>query len=144
MSGKPLTIVVVDDDQIDVMAIERSLRKSRVGNPIVVASDGVDALHLLRGENGKTVPKRPYIILLDINMPRMDGHQFLTELRADPVLSDAVVFMLTTSKEEEDVLACYAKYVAGYIVKGNAGIDFLSAVELVDHFWKIVELPKGA
>ncbi len=86
-------ILVVDDDEVAVMAVRRALRQHRIDNPVVVANDGLHALELLRsGAVG-----RPYIILLDINMPRMTGLEFLSVIRADRDLSSSVVFVMTTS-----------------------------------------------
>ena len=86
---------------------------------------------------------RPDLILLDLNMPRMNGLEMLAELRNDPVLSSAVVFVLTTSKADEDIVVAYQQHVAGYIVKSQVGDGFLRIMGMLDHYWRVVELPVG-
>lgn len=135
---KEVTILVVDDDDVDVMGVERALKKLRIGNPLVRARDGLEALALLRAP--EVIP-RPYIILLDINMPRMNGLEMLAELRADAALSSSVVFILTTSKDDADKVAAYQQHVAGYIIKSQVGDGFLRVLEMLDHYWRVVELP---
>jgi len=139
--AQPLNILLVEDDDGDAMAVERAFRKHKIANPIMRAIDGIEALEVLRGENGKEKIKPPYLILIDLNMPRMNGIQLVKALRADPALQKSVVFVLTTSKREEDKVAAYDLNVAGYIVKETAGRDFLNLVSLVDAYWRIVELP---
>lgn len=132
------TILLVEDDDVDVMAVERALKKLKVANRIVRARDGLEALALLRDSQAVN---RPYIILLDINMPRMNGIEMLAELRQDEHLCGAVVFVLTTSKSDEDKVAAYRKNIAGYIVKEQLGDGFLRIMEMIDHYWRVVELP---
>jgi CheY-like chemotaxis protein len=136
-----VTILLVEDDEVDVRAINRGLEKQKIANPVIPASDGVEALQLLRGEGGKTKVPRPYLILLDLNMPRMNGIQFLQELRKDPKLSDSIVFVLTTSAAEEDQVAAYKEHIAGYLVKADAGENFLKAIQLLDKFVITVQFP---
>ncbi|OUR60646.1 two-component system response regulator [Colwellia sp. 39_35_sub15_T18] len=139
MAKKPtdVTLLLVEDDDIDAMTIERSFLKQRIANPIVRAYDGIEALDLLR----KGDVSRPLIVLLDLQMPRMGGIEFLKEIRADESLSDLVVFVLTTSKSEEDMLLSYRQHIAGYFVKGEAGEKFLDIVNVLDSYWKVVHLP---
>jgi CheY-like chemotaxis protein len=134
---KTISLLIVDDDDIDATALRRALHKLKLLNPLYRAKDGVEALELLR--NGE-VPS-PYIILLDINMPRMNGIEFLEVLRADPNLTHSVVFILTTSKSDEDILAAYREHVAGYLLKQRMDSDFLQVVGLLDHYWRVIELP---
>ena len=136
-----VTVLLVDDDDVDVKAVRRAFRKAKIANPMQVARDGVEALAMLRGEEGHTALSRPYIIILDLNMPRMDGREFLTELRKDPIHHDAVVFVLTTSQADEDRAASYDKNVAGYIVKSDVGEGFLNVTNLLDCYWRVVLLP---
>ncbi len=137
-----VNLLLVDDDDVDVMGLKRAFTKSRIGNPITVARDGIEALEILRGQNGKAKLPKPHLILLDLNMPRMDGIEFLEALRADEDLRTAVVFMITTSKAEEDKARAYGHNVAGYIVKQDPASTFLQAVSLLEHYWKIVEFPQ--
>lgn len=134
---KHATILLVEDDDIDAMIIERAFKKLKIINPMVRAKDGIIALELLK--NG-TVAK-PYLMLLDLNMPRMGGLELLTELRKDEYLRNSVVFVLTTSKDDEDKLAAYDKNIAGYILKEKLQDGFEELVKLLDHYWRLVELP---
>lgn len=134
---KEVSLLIVDDDDIDAIALERALRKLRLLNSVFRARDGREALELLRDG---TVPA-PYIILLDLNMPRMNGLEFLEALRTDPLLTHVVVFVLTTSKSDEDMVAAYRKHVAGYIFKQHMDRDFLEVMGLIEHYWRLVELP---
>ena len=133
-----VTLLLIEDDDIDAMMIQRSFLKQRISNRIVRAYDGIEALELLR-ENKVS---RPLIILLDLQMPRMGGIEFLKELRADENLSEIVVFVLTTSQSEEDMLSSYRQNIAGYFVKGKSGEQFLEIINILDSYWKVVRLPK--
>lgn len=141
MADNTVTILLVEDDEIDAEAIDRAFKRARIANPILNVTDGLQALSVLRGENGETRLDRPYIILLDWNMPRMNGVEFLEELRKDPNLRDSVVFVLTTSNDDRDKVAAYERQVAGYMVKSKAGEDFMQLIALLDHYWRVVELP---
>lgn len=135
-----VTVLLVEDDQVDAEAVRRAFQKQKIANPLVEVNDGVEALSLLRGEQGNPLP-RPYIILLDLNMPRMNGLEFLKHLREDEKLRDSIVFVLTTSDDNRDKLAAYEQHVAGYMVKSRAGKDFLDLTALLDHYWRIIEMP---
>lgn len=136
-----IKILLVEDDDGDAKAVMRAFAKADIGNPIIRAQDGVEALAYLTGEGPSALTRPPILLLVDLNMPRMNGIEFVRALRAHPDLRRTVVFLLTTSKREEDMAAAYDLNVAGYIVKQNAGVDFLKLVGLIDSFWKIVELP---
>ncbi len=131
-----VTLLLVEDDDVDAMAVERSFAKCHIGNPLVRANDGLDALEKVR--SGK-VP-RPFVVLLDLQMPRMNGLEFLEAVRQDPALADLVIFVLTTSKAEEDMTAAYQKQIAGYFVKEDSGRGFLNVIQLLDEYWNIVYL----
>jgi len=137
-------ILLVDDNDVDVEAVQRAFARSRIANPLIVAQDGLDALDILRGTNGRTQIERPFLILLDLSMPRMNGVEFLDALRADPALRDTIVFVLTTSSSDEDKVASYNHNVAGYIVKSEVGEGFIRLISLLDHFWRVVEFPPPA
>ena len=92
-----VNILLVEDDEVDVMAVKRALKTLKIANPFFRAADGIEALEMLRGTGGKKQLPSPYIVLLDLNMPRMDGLEFLDELRQDPALHRSVVFVMTTS-----------------------------------------------
>ena len=137
-----VNLLLVEDDEVDIQGLKRAFAKSRIGNPITVARDGIEALEILRGENGRAKLAKPHLILLDLNMPRMNGLEFLEAIRADEDLKTSVVFMITTSKAEEDKARAYEKNVAGYIVKQDPANTFMQAVALLEHYWKIVEFPE--
>lgn len=138
---KPLNLLLVEDDDGDAKAVERAFRSVKVVNAITRAVDGIEALDLLRGENGATKIASPYMLLVDLNMPRMSGIELVEELRKDKTLNQTLVFILTTSKIEEDRIAAYNLNVAGFIYKETAGRDFLKLVEMIDRYWRIIEVP---
>lgn len=134
------TFFIVDDDDVAVMAIQRLMRKLGIANPREVARDGAEALAKLRGDGAAPV-QRPYIILLDINMPRMGGLEFLDHVRRDPALRDSVVFMVTTSDAAKDIARAYDQSVAGYIVRSGTTGAMKSALEMLAAYSKVVRLP---
>jgi CheY-like chemotaxis protein len=138
---RSVTFLLVDDDEVDVQAMQRPFRRVRLANDMVVARDGIEALDTLRG-NGRPPLERPFIVLLDLNMPRMGGIEFLEVMRADAELADTVIFVLTTSAEEIDRVAAYRNHVAGYIVKPDlSGDGLLKAIDMLDRYWRVVALP---
>lgn len=142
-SQKELNILLVEDDNGDAKAVLRAFRQIRLKNTVTRAIDGVEALDILRGTGGKDKFNAPYVILTDINMPRMNGIELIRELRNDPEHRNAVVFVLTTSGHDKDVTAAYDMHAAGYIIKETAGRDFLQLVGLIDRFWRLVEFPSS-
>ena len=142
LNGNPVTIVLVEDDDGDARAVQRAFRKAKVANLMLRAVDGVEALTMLRGTNRKEKTASPYILLVDLNLPKMNGIEFIKKLREDEDLRHSIVFVLTTSKRDEDKMAAYDLNVAGYILKETAGQDFLKLVNLVDCYWRIVEMPQ--
>lgn len=135
------TILVVDDDVVDVMAIRRALKKRSCQAPVREAHDGVEALDLLRGSRQKEGIPEPWLILLDLNMPRMNGLEFLREIRRDPELCQAVVFVLTTSNREEDRLQAYRESIAGFIEKAKVADEFWRVMDLIDNYARVVAFP---
>jgi CheY-like chemotaxis protein len=144
MPGRAFNILLVEDDEIEAEAIRRSFRKYHLPNTITVAADGLAALELLNGTGSGGAPYRPNLILLDLNMPRMSGLEFLDVLRQDPLLRRNIVFILTTSNREEDKVAAYDRQVAGYLVKSQLGDDFLRLTQLLDTYWQVIEFPPEA
>ena len=136
-----VNILLVEDDEVDAMAVQRAFSKHGIENPITVACDGVEALEYLRGENGKARFPRPYLILLDLNMPRMNGIEFLQELRSDPKLRSSLVYVLTTSDDDRDKTAAYNNVVAGYILKSEVGRDFLPLVGMIEKVSIAIHFP---
>ncbi|MGV2841993.1 response regulator [Vibrio cyclitrophicus] len=135
---KTVSILLVEDDDIDAIGIQRSLKSFNLLNPIHRTRDGLEALEALK--NGAVT--RPFIVLLDLNMPRMDGMEFLSAIRSDANLSDIVVFVLTTSQLDEEISAAYKKNIAGYIVKSSSNQDYKQLIRFLENYWNIVELPK--
>jgi CheY-like chemotaxis protein len=138
---RTVNVLLVDDDDGDAKSVQRAFKSARIANPITRAIDGIDALDILRGTNGKTKLAPPYLLLVDLNMPRMNGIELVESLRQDRELHTCVVFMLTTSNRDEDKLAAYDSNVAGYIVKERAGQDFQRLIDMMQGYWRIVELP---
>ena len=135
---KTLNILLVEDDQVDVMNVKRAFDKNRIANPLFTAGDGVEALEILR--SGK-VPAARRIILLDLNMPRMNGIEFLRELRADPELQLTPVVVLTTSDDERDKINAYNLNVAGYLLKPVTFVNFVETMATLNKYWTLVEMP---
>ena len=119
-NSKVLHILLVEEDEVDVRALRWAFNKLKIANPLTVANDGVEALELL-----KAMP-RPYLIITDINMPRMNGIELLRSIREDEQLRDSIVFVLTTSNDEQDKIDAYNLNVAGYMLKSDMGSSFIS------------------
>ncbi|MEW5929759.1 MAG: response regulator [Gemmatimonadota bacterium] len=133
-----LNILLVEDDEVDVMNVRRAFKKNNIGNPLWVAGNGLDALALLRGTE---IPRDRRLVLLDLNMPRMNGIEFLRELRADPELGLTPVVVLTTSDDERDRVDAYNLNVAGYILKPVTFVSFVEAMATLNKYWTLVEMP---
>ncbi len=133
--SKEVSILLVEDDDIDVRVIERNFRKCGIASPIVRAKDGLEALEILRGNHS---PDWPFIVLLDINMPRMNGLEFLGEIRRDPRLAGITVFVLSTSDAERDKFAAYSQHIAGYLVKSDGAEQFLDVINLIGQYIETV------
>ena len=137
------SVLLVEDDIFDTMTAQKSFAKFSVPHQLHTAFNGEEALDLLLGRNGaEAIRTLPEVILLDLNMPRMNGIELLEALRADEDLRSALVFMVSTSKAEEDKARAYGHHVAGYIVKQDPANTFMQAVSLLEHYWKIVEFPE--
>jgi CheY-like chemotaxis protein len=143
VTGGTVQVLLVEDNEVDVEAIQRAFAKQKIANPICVARDGLEALGVLRAPPSAGGVERPVLVLLDLNLPRMNGIEFLRELRSDDSLRKTIVFVLTTSRSDEDKLASYQLNVAGYMVKSDVGQGFLRLIELLDHYWRVVEFPPG-
>jgi len=133
-------ILLVEDDDIDAEAVARMLRKANIPNPIIRARDGIEALDLLNGVIASNCGSlAPCVILLDINMPRMNGLQLLESLRRqNSAFQNNVVFMLTTSNREEDMMRAYNANAAGYIMKENLS----GLADMLAQYCDINEMPK--
>jgi CheY-like chemotaxis protein len=134
---RELHILLVDDDEIDVMNVQRAFERNRITNPVHVAGNGLEALQQLRA--GAIGPRR--LVLLDLNMPRMNGIEFLRAVRADPALQSTSVVVLTTSNEERDKVEAYKLNVAGYLVKPVTFASFCDLMATLNKYWTLVEMP---
>jgi CheY-like chemotaxis protein len=141
LEPKTAQLLHVEDDDLCLMGLARAFKAAKIANRIYFAHDGIEALDMLRGTNGRARLPRPFTVLLDLNMPRMDGIEFLKEVRKDEELKKSVVFIMTTSNADEDKVAAYNLGVAGYILKSNPANAFLEATALLDTYWRVVEFP---
>jgi CheY-like chemotaxis protein len=142
LDPKTVHLLHVEDDDLCLMGLNRAFKAAGIANPVSFAHDGIEALDMLRGTNGRPRLSRPFLILLDLNMPRMNGIEFLGELRTDEELKKSIVFIMTTSDANEDKVKAYNLGVAGYILKSNPANAFSEATALLDIYWRVVEFPK--
>lgn len=140
-ANQVLTVLLVEDDDVAAESVLRALNRIGAPYPVVWAEDGVVALAALRGEDPTRRVPRPRVILLDLNMPRMNGFEFLEVLRGDPALADDVVFVLTTSDVDSDRTRAYHAHIAGYMVKAAVGPQFSKLARLLADFDEAVRLP---
>lgn len=138
---KYLNVLLVDDDDVSLEGVERSLRKIGIDSDIIPAENGAVALDILRGRHPQRHIEKPYVVVLDLNMPRMNGFEFLQELRDDLNLHETVVFVLTTSEREADRARAYQQHIAGYMVKSAAGPQFAKLACLLYGYRAAVTLP---
>ncbi|HTP40687.1 MAG TPA: response regulator [Steroidobacteraceae bacterium] len=143
IAAEAATILLVEDNDVDRESVRRAFQRHRIENQVVEVVDGVEALDVMRGVAGIEALQRPYLVLLDLALPRIDGHTVLREMRADPLLRDSIVFVLTTSKDAGDVKACYEQQVAGYLVKGEVGSGLKGLAELIQSYANVVRFPNG-
>jgi CheY-like chemotaxis protein len=137
-TAKPLHILLVEDDQIDQMNVKRAFERNKIVNPLYIAENGLEALEMLR--DGR-VPDERRLILLDLNMPKMNGIEFLKSLREDPRLAHTPVVVLTTSNDEQDKVQAYDLNVAGYLLKPVTFTNFVELTAALNKYWTLVELP---
>lgn len=128
-------ILLVEDDRVDIMTVQRAFKKNEISNPLYVARTGLEALGMLRGEGFDRIEPAPGLILLDLNLPRMSGIEFLAELRADPLLKDIRIIVLTSSNEPRDREAAFRYDVDDYIVKPHSFDEFNRAIATILALW---------
>lgn len=133
-----LNILLVDDDEVDVMTVRRAFTKANIANQLYVATNGIEALEMLRSEG---IPTSRRLVLLDLNMPRMNGIEFLREVRADPSLQSLTVVVLTTSNEDRDRVDAYQLNVAGYLLKPVTFAAFADVMATLNKYWTLMEMP---
>jgi CheY-like chemotaxis protein len=136
MNQKLVNILLVEDDEVDVMNVKRAFSKNNIMNPLFVAGNGVEALEMLESQ----IIPLPKIIILDINMPKMNGIEFLKIMRENERLKNISVFVMTTSNEDSDKINAYNLNVAGYILKPLSFEKFLTSVATLKNFWQLCEL----
>lgn len=141
MNPRELHILLVDDDEVDIMNVQRAFKKNNISNPLYIAHNGLEALDLLRDKGPEIIPPERRLVLLDLNMPKMNGLEFLHEVRRDPELRPLTVVVLTTSNEERDKVEAYNLNVAGYILKPVTFSAFLEAIASLNKYWTINEMP---
>jgi CheY-like chemotaxis protein len=136
-----LNILLIEDDDVAAESVQRSLLKAGCDFPVVWAEDGAVGLEVLRGIDKVRSCSSPRLILLDLNMPRVNGFEFLQQLRDDPKLHDEVVFVLTTSNSDVDRFKAYQNNIAGYMVKSAVGPQFAKLSRLLGSYSEAVSLP---
>ena len=134
-SMKP--ILLVEDDNADLLIIKRALKELDIKNELITTNNGEEALEFLRAETSK----KPCIILLDLNMPKMNGIEFLKIIKNDENLKEIPVIALTTSQNSDDISECFKLGIAGYIVKPVDYRKFVKAVRIMDLYWMICQMP---
>jgi two-component system, chemotaxis family, response regulator Rcp1 len=140
--GRPVEILLVEDNPGDVRLTREALREGKVRNNLAVASDGVEAIAYLRKEGEHAEAVRPDLILLDLNLPRKDGREVLAEIKADPALRHIPVVVLTSSQADEDIVRAYGLHANCYVTKPVDLDQFIRVVEAIEDFWfTIVKLP---
>jgi CheY-like chemotaxis protein len=135
-------ILLIEDDDVAAESVVRSLRKYDTKFAITLAQDGCEALAILANKNPQNSLQKPYIIFLDLNMPRMNGFEFLEKIRADEALKRSIIFVLTTSDSEVDRARAYSYNIAGYMVKSVVGPQFSKLAQLLPLYIAAVRLPE--
>jgi CheY-like chemotaxis protein len=133
-TSRHVPILLVDDDIVSIMSIQRGMKAKHAENPILVAHDGEQALEILREWVLRDSILKPVLVVLDINMPKMNGHEFLAEIRNDPMMKHLVVFIRSTSALPIDVSAAFDHNVAGYFSKSESNDSTRVFVELLQHY----------
>lgn len=137
----PLHVLLVEDDDVAAESVMRSMQRAGIACPVTWVEDGQAALDVLRERDTQRTAPRPRLILLDLNMPRMNGFEFLDAVRADPELREEIIFVLTTSCADADRSRAYDGNVAGYMVKSSVGPQFAKLSLLLDGYRRAVQLP---
>jgi CheY-like chemotaxis protein len=134
--------LIVDDDIVSIKSIQRAMKKLNICNPVKIARDGIEAIETLNASVDDAHGLPPFIVTLDLSMPRMDGHAFLEEIRKNERFKKLVVFVLTSSDAQNDIARAYEKNIAGYIVKEDPVNSLKRALTMLDGYANLVILPK--
>jgi len=141
---RPIVILLVEDNPGDVRLTREAFRDAKVHNNIVVVGDGLEAMAYLKQENKYANTVRPDLILLDLNLPRMNGFEVLDAIKVDESLKRIPVVILTTSQAEQDIIYSYNLYANAYVTKPVDLEQFIAAIRAIEGFWlEIVKLPNG-
>ncbi len=141
--GRPIEILLVEDNPADIRLTREALTEGKVRNNLHVAADGVAALELLRRQGPHSGAPRPDLILLDLNLPKKNGREILAEIKQDESLCQIPVVVLTTSEDEEDILRSYQLHANCYVTKPVGLEQFLAVIRQIDSFWlEVVKLPR--
>jgi CheY-like chemotaxis protein len=137
-----INILLVEDDEVDILNVKRAFKKNNITNPLYFAGNGLEALEMLRGvdKQPSVIPEYRRLILLDLNMPRMNGIEFLQELRADPRLKSIPVVVLTTSAAEQDRVEASQLNVAGYLLKPVQFSEFVELTAVLNKYWMLSKM----
>lgn len=142
-TGTPIEVLLVEDNPGDVRLTREAMNDARVKNNLRVVMDGVEALDFLRRKGAHVAAPRPDVVLLDLNLPRMDGREVLEEIKNDLTLRHIPVVILTTSQAERDILEAYRLQANAYITKPVDLEQFMTVIRSIEHFWlDIVKLPR--
>ncbi len=142
LNGTKTTLLLIEDGEADQQLVARALRNAKIKTDLFIVDNGEDGLAFLRGDGEHKGSPRPDLILLDLNLPRIDGKQVLREIRADEKLKEIPVVMLTTSSEERDIVESYRLGVNAYITKPMEAQDFMDSIQKLEEFWfDLVLLP---
>ncbi|QSJ18381.1 response regulator [Nostoc sp. UHCC 0702] len=143
MQERVINILLVEDDEVDVMNVKRAFKKANIYNQIYHADNGLEALKILRGNHHQSpnIPNERRLVLLDLNMPKMGGIEFLQELRQDPQLKAIPVVVMTTSNQDQDRVEAYNLNVAGYILKPVTFTSFVEIITALNKYWILCEIP---
>ena len=140
--GRPIEILLVEDNPGDIRLTQEGLKEGKIFNNLSVVKDGIEALAFLRREGEYADAPRPDLILLDLNLPRKDGREVLSEIKTDPSLRRIPVVILTTSRAEEDIIGTYNQHANCYIIKPVDFEQFVNVIKSIENFWlTIVKLP---
>jgi CheY-like chemotaxis protein len=143
--GRPLSVLLVEDDPGDVLIAREAMAAGELSTTLEVVTDGVEAIAYLRRQNGFADARRPDLILLDLNLPRMSGHEVLAEVKNDPELRRIPVVVLTTSQAQEDVAKSYDLHASVHVSKPVDFDQFTGVVKQIDEFFgSVAQLPNDA
>ncbi|MEM7276745.1 MAG: response regulator [Pseudomonadota bacterium] len=143
MKENAINFLVIEDNELDVEKISRGFRRLKIANKVTIAGDGYAALDMLRGNGIHEKLHGPLVVLLDLNMPRMNGFEFLEILRADDAIKHLPVFVLSTSDREKDIEEAYRLNVCGYIVKPIELEQLFEAIGTLGMYWQLMERPNA-